>query len=88
MSKYNYEVELIPHVSYLGLPCDPSITVTIKKITTKWGFPVDSKQVFDTYDRDLFKCVSECNNYFAQNNVNEKDVRWPDFCRYIKTYKE
>ena len=88
MAKELYVVEIIPHECYFGLPCEPEITATVDKITMRWGFPVKSEQVFDTCNRDLFKCVSECNNYFAQNKVERKRIQWPAFCCYIQDYKE
>ena len=88
MSKCYYVVDIIPHECYMGLPSGPEITVVIDKITTKFGFPVNSEKVFDTYNRDLFKCVSECNKYFVKEKVDAQRIQWPDFCRYIKSYQE
>ena len=88
MAKCYYVVDIIPHECYMGLPSDPEITVVIDKITTKFGFPVKSEKTFDTCNRDLFKCVSECNKYFAEQKIDARHIQWPDFCRYITTYQE
>lgn len=82
-----YIVEVIPHEYFMGAR-SPEISLTVDRVTHWWVFPKDAKQVFDTCNRDLFKCVSECNNYFARNNIDPKQVQWPDFCKYIKDYKE
>ena len=87
MSK-KYIVNIIPYEYYFGLPTEPGITASIVE-TTKWfGFHIKSEQIFDTENRDLFKCVSDCNRYFEENNINPEQVQWPEFCRYIKEYKE
>lgn len=86
-----YIVEINPHYYYFGLPRSPECTLTVRQLTYshRWSiFPSDSRQVFDCHDRDLFRVVAQCNVWFRKNGIGEKQVTWPDWCRYIKDYNE
>lgn len=87
MATTRYEVKLTPHYYYMGLPGEPAITVEIYKHTTKF-LSLNTERVFDSFDRDLFKCVSMCNDYFKRENINPDYVIWPKFCKYIQGYTE
>ena len=88
MRNTKYEVELTPHYFFFGLPSEPTISIKIYKIETKFGWPISNTIVLNESFRDLFVCVSKCNKYFSKNNIKPEQVKWPEFCHFITDYKE
>lgn len=88
MAKEKFIVEITPHYYFFGLPSEPDIHLSVQKIESTFWFPISCKRVFDTNNRDLFTCVSDCNKFFENNNIDKKRVEWPECCRYITDYKE
>lgn len=88
-TKKTYCVNVLPHHYFFGLPSSPEVKITVDEISHNLiGFPVKSRQCFDASHRDLFKVISETNKFFDEKDIDESQVEWPSWCKYVSSYKE